>query len=80
VSSDGTLDPNARLRQARRPDGSIAEGAPEWVAPPRARVSAVARLKEELPEERTVVGTRQDAEIAAHSIIDAWLKKRILSC
>jgi len=28
----------------------------------------------ELPEERTVVGTRQDAEIAAHSIIDAWLK------
>jgi hypothetical protein len=30
----------------------------------------------ELPEERTVVGARQDAEIAARSIIDAWLKKR----
>jgi hypothetical protein len=30
----------------------------------------------ELPEERTVVGTRHDAEIAARSIIDAWLKKR----
>jgi hypothetical protein len=28
-------------------DGSIAEGAPEWVAPPRARLSAVARLKED---------------------------------
>ena len=47
MNSDGTLDPNARLRQARRPDGSIAEGAPEWVAPPRSRVSAVARLKED---------------------------------
>jgi hypothetical protein len=30
----------------------------------------------ELPEERPVVGRRQDAEIAAHSIIDAWMKKR----
>jgi hypothetical protein len=30
----------------------------------------------ELPEERPVVGTRQDAEIAAQSIIDAWMKKR----
>jgi hypothetical protein len=47
VNPDGTLDPNARLRQARRPDGSIAEGQPEWVAPPRSRVSAVARLKED---------------------------------
>jgi hypothetical protein len=31
----------------------------------------------ELPEERTVVGTRQDADIAARSIIDTWLKKRV---
>src|SRR6516225_2162972 len=30
----------------------------------------------ELPKETTVVGTRQNAEIAASSIIDAWLKKR----
>jgi hypothetical protein len=30
----------------------------------------------EVPEERAVVGTRQDAEIAARSMIDAWLKKR----
>jgi hypothetical protein len=30
----------------------------------------------ELPKETTVVGTRGDAEIAAHRIIDAWIKKR----
>jgi hypothetical protein len=30
----------------------------------------------ELPKEKTVVGTRREAEIAAGSIIDAWLKKR----
>jgi hypothetical protein len=47
VNPDGTLDPNARLRQARRPDGSVAEGEPEWVAPPRARLSAAVRLKED---------------------------------
>jgi hypothetical protein len=29
-----------------------------------------------VPEERTVIGTRQDAEIAARSMIDAWPKKR----
>jgi hypothetical protein len=29
-----------------------------------------------LPKERTVVGTRRDAEIEASSIIDAWLRKR----
>ena len=29
-----------------------------------------------LPEERTVFGTREDAEIAARSMIDAWLRKR----
>jgi len=28
------------------------------------------------PSERPVIGKRQDAEIAAHAIIDAWLKKR----
>jgi hypothetical protein len=31
---------------------------------------------EELPKETAVVGTRREAEIAASSIIDAWLKKR----
>jgi hypothetical protein len=31
----------------------------------------------ELPKETTVVGTRREAEIAASSIIDAWLKKRV---
>lgn len=30
----------------------------------------------ELPAERPVIGKRQDAEIAAHAIIDAWLEKR----
>jgi hypothetical protein len=30
----------------------------------------------ELPKETTVLGTLQNAEIAASSIIDAWLKKR----
>ena len=29
-----------------------------------------------LPEERTVFGTRQDAEATARSMINAWLKKR----
>ena len=29
-----------------------------------------------LPEERTVLGTREDAEIIARSMIDAWLRKR----
>ena len=29
-----------------------------------------------LPEERTVFGTRGDAETRARSIINAWLKKR----
>jgi hypothetical protein len=29
-----------------------------------------------LPEERTVSGTREDAEITARSMINAWLKKR----
>src|SRR5262249_26008414 len=47
INPDGTLDPAARLRQARRPDGSVGEGAPEWVAPPRARLSAAVRLKED---------------------------------
>ena len=30
----------------------------------------------EFPKETTVVGTRQAAEAAANSIINAWLKKR----
>jgi hypothetical protein len=29
-----------------------------------------------LPEDRTVFGTREDAEITARSMISAWLKKR----
>jgi hypothetical protein len=29
-----------------------------------------------LPKERTVSGTRKDAETAARSMINAWLKKR----
>jgi hypothetical protein len=29
-----------------------------------------------LAEERTVWGTREDAEIAARSMIDAWWRKR----
>jgi hypothetical protein len=30
-----------------------------------------------LPKERTVFGTRKDAEITARSMINAWLKKAI---
>jgi hypothetical protein len=30
----------------------------------------------ELPKEKPVIGARQDAEITAHSIIDAWMTKR----
>jgi hypothetical protein len=30
-----------------------------------------------LPKERTVLGTREDAEITARSMINAWLKKTI---
>jgi hypothetical protein len=29
-----------------------------------------------LPEEKTVLGTREDAEITARSMINAWLRKR----
>jgi hypothetical protein len=29
-----------------------------------------------LPEERTVLGTREDAKITARAMINAWLKKR----
>jgi hypothetical protein len=43
----GELDPNARQQRAGRGDGSIGEGAPEWVAPPRPRVRAIVRLKED---------------------------------
>ena len=31
----------------------------------------------ERPKETAVVGTRRDAEIAAGSIIDAWIKRRV---
>jgi hypothetical protein len=31
----------------------------------------------ESPAERPVLGKRQDAEIAAHAMIDNWLKKRL---
>jgi hypothetical protein len=31
----------------------------------------------EFPKERTVFGTREDAEIKARSMINAWLKKAI---
>jgi hypothetical protein len=37
---------------------------------------AINPLGHGLPEERTVFGTREDAEIAARSMINAWLKKR----
>jgi hypothetical protein len=37
---------------------------------------AIHFLGKGLPEERTVFGTREDAEIAARSMIDAWLRKR----
>jgi hypothetical protein len=30
-----------------------------------------------LPKEKTVLGTREDANIAARSMINEWLKKRV---
>jgi hypothetical protein len=33
-------------------------------------------LPKGLPKEKTVLGTREDAEIIARSMIDAWLRKR----
>ena len=47
VGPEGTLDPGARRLQARHADGAVAAGEPEWVPPPRPRVRAVARLKED---------------------------------
>ena len=32
-----------------------------------------------LPKERTVLGTHEDAEITARSMINAWLKKQLAS-
>jgi hypothetical protein len=32
----------------------------------------------ELPKEKPVIGTRQDAEITAHSIIDVWMTNDFL--
>ena len=37
---------------------------------------AIHPLGNVLPEERTVLGTRKDAENTARSLIDAWLRKR----
>ena len=36
---------------------------------------AIYLVPNQLPKERTVVGTREDAEITARSMIAAWLKK-----
>ena len=36
---------------------------------------AIHPVANQLPKERTVVGTREDAEITARSMINAWLKK-----
>jgi hypothetical protein len=47
INPEGTLDPNARQLQARRADGGLAQGAPEWTAPPRPRIRAIVRLKED---------------------------------
>jgi hypothetical protein len=37
---------------------------------------AIYLLGIELPKERTVFGTREDAEITARSMINAWLKQQ----
>jgi hypothetical protein len=36
---------------------------------------AIHAVPNELPRERTVFGTREDAELTARSMINAWLKK-----
>jgi hypothetical protein len=35
----GALDAQAQRQQARRADGAVAEGAPEWVVPPKPKVA-----------------------------------------
>jgi hypothetical protein len=45
------------------------------IAPAQWRV-AIDIPGKRLPEERTVSGTRRDAEATARSMINAWLKKR----
>jgi hypothetical protein len=37
---------------------------------------AIYPLSNGSPKERTVLGTHEDAEITARSMINAWLKKR----
>jgi hypothetical protein len=36
---------------------------------------AIHTVPNEVPKERTVFGTREDAELTARSMINAWLKK-----
>jgi hypothetical protein len=36
---------------------------------------AIYPVPNQLPKERTVIGTREDAEATARSMINAWLKK-----
>ena len=38
---------------------------------------AIYPVPNQLPKERTVIGTREDAVITAHSMIDAWLRKAV---
>jgi hypothetical protein len=38
---------------------------------------AIYPVPNQLPKETTVVGTREDAEITARSMINAWLKKAL---
>jgi hypothetical protein len=38
---------------------------------------AIYPVPNQLPKERTVVGTREDAEITARSMINAWLRNAI---
>ncbi len=38
---------------------------------------AIYPVADQLPQERTVFGTREDAESTARSMINAWLKKTI---
>jgi hypothetical protein len=41
------LETGARLEPVRHPDGSISEGAPAWVPPPKPKITAIANLRED---------------------------------
>jgi hypothetical protein len=47
IDVDGNLDIEARLKQTRHRDGTVAQGAPAWVPPTKPRIVVVRSLKDD---------------------------------